>query len=111
MSQTDSENLVQETLESAKERWESYETSDFDPYDYSEIEALDVKVQSDLSGRVNEVILVTGTGGPHIEVNVTRQEISVYWGFNSGTIEYYNPEVSDEIHDYYARYFEENVVV
>jgi hypothetical protein len=70
------EKLIVDRVVNAANRWGEYNS-------IHDADWLDVKVVAGIDGEAREFILVTTTGGPHIEVNVTRGVVKGNWGSNS----------------------------
>lgn len=113
-SQTDksADDLIEEEVLAAAERWQEYDESilDGEQGPLGEIDPLDILVQANIDGTVREVTLVVTTGGPHIEVNVTSQEIVGWWGGASHKSSYFNEKVSARIEDYVTTVWRETVL-
>lgn len=75
--------------------------------DLHELDVLDVKAELTLSGHLSDVTLVTSTGGPHIEINLTTRHVV---GYSSGEEIRLpireNHDVVDAAEDFYRRQFE-----
>ncbi len=87
------------------ERMESFD----DPYDaIEELQPLDVTAEVSLSSDgYRNVTLTVATGGPYIEINVSRGTVSGYWSSDSHTTHFNNETVADGLHDYYVRQFQQ----
>jgi len=71
-------------------------------------EPLDVTVCRSLStGTITDVTLILGTGGPHVECNVSRGTVTVSWGSDRHTTHVCNDAVLDEVDRYFRRRAEE----
>lgn len=73
-TQSDQE-MTEETAERVAKRWSEYDVDDVD----LSMDVLEIKVLASLDGQAREFILVTGTGGPHVEVNLTKGRVDVTW--------------------------------
>lgn len=51
--------------------------------DGDQINPLDITYEVKPSGNITEVRLVTATGGPHVEIELANQVVSVNWGSES----------------------------
>ncbi len=51
--------------------------------DGDQINPLDITYQVKPSGNITEVTLTTATGGPHIEIELANQAVTVTWGSDS----------------------------
>jgi len=87
------------------ERMESFD----DPFNaIDELQPLDVTAEVSLSSdSYRNITLTVATGGPRIEINVSRGTVSGYWGGDSHTTHFDNEAVADELHDYYVRQFKQ----
>jgi hypothetical protein len=68
--------LIADRVVNAANRWGGYNS-------IHDADWLNVKVVAGIDGTAREFILVTTTGGPHIEVNVTRGVVKGNWGSDS----------------------------
>jgi hypothetical protein len=92
---TTDKELIADKVNSAADRWGNYDS-------IQDADWLDVKVVAGLDGEPREFILVTATGGPHIEVNVSRGRVEGNWGTDShSSLIYDNDEVLDSMHEYF----------
>lgn len=110
---TDGEDLIVDAVVSSAERIEEFDPDDLDDDEMFEdyLGALDYYVKCSLGGAVREVTAVTGTGGPHIEVNLTKGYVEGWWGGDTHTAHVFeNEDRLNDLGDRIARRFEETVV-
>jgi len=98
---TDRDLIVERVVDTAN-RWEEYDSVD-------DIDELDVRVTANLDGTARKFVVVVTTGGPHIEVDVTNETVTGYWGANTHKTHFDNEELSDQLHNHYKRYWNENI--
>lgn len=91
MSHNEPENLAAEAADGAKERWDNMSAAPEEVSRFLDEDVLDIKVVTSFDMEPRNFILVTGTGGPHIEVDVGAEEISVFWGGDQATRRINNP--------------------
>lgn len=80
-----------------------------DMTDPDELDPLEVRVDASLDGTPRSFTAVLGTGGPHIEVDVTNGTVRGYWGTDKDTTHVNNDEVLAALDERYARHWNENV--
>lgn len=100
---TNSQDLITERVVSTAERIEEMDDPD-------ELEPLEVRVEAGLDGQPYSFTAVLGTGGPHIEVNVTKGIVRGHWGSDSHTTHVNNEDVLGALDEQFARYWEDNII-
>ncbi len=96
---TDIKEHLKSSVEHVKERIN--ESDDV----IEEIDPLDVKLTVDLLGRVSEIYVVTGTGGPHLEIETHTSRVIGYWG-KEEIWRRIDDEKADRLWNYYKQLFE-----
>lgn len=100
---TDIDQELTDIVVSQAERMENLESvEDFDP--------LEVKATVSLRGTVRDIVAVTGTGGPHIEVNLSNGTVSGYWGNSEHTTHFKKTDVTEQLEDRFYWQFEDTVL-
>lgn len=105
---TDSQELIQDSVMSTVER---IENDIDDPFE--QLDPLEVKVEADIDGSVNEIIAVLSTGGPHIEVALYSGRVDGYWGGDEHSAPIMDEDAENlliELADYYLDHWEDNVL-
>lgn len=115
MAQTD-QDLARDAAMSAVDRIESFDPEN-PPEEYADdgfpfleyFDPLDVKFTVGVDGVARDVTAITGTGGPHIEVDLSGRSLSVhcYWGsdeFHAHVTE--NEDLLREVGDYFIEQLE-----
>lgn len=69
------------------------------------IDPLDIKATVDLSGNISNITIVTGTGGPHVEIDLHRNVVIGYWG-EKEVIRPLDDNSAQMLWDYYHTSFE-----
>lgn len=95
MSTTDQSNLADRVVDTAK-RIEAMDDPD-------ELDKLEIKVEASIDGTARAFTAVLTTGGPQIEVDVSRGTVTGYRGSKEHTTHVDNDDVLDALE---ARYVE-----
>lgn len=101
----DSHDLICEEVNSAAERWNEKES-----FDEATEGVLEIKVEASFDGTLREIILVTGTGGPHIEIHLYAKKVQGYWSSASHNRTINNDDLLDQLADYYEQQWEDTVL-
>lgn len=104
---TDGQELIQERVVSTAERLEELDEDAGSRALIDELDPLEAEYVVSGSGYVKEVTLVLSTGGPHIEVNLTKARVDGYWGGEEHSVPVFNERPLDELDDFYRHQFEE----
>lgn len=100
---TNSDELITERVVSTANRIEDMDDPD-------ELNPLSVTVQATLDGQARTFTAVLGTGGPHIELNVTEGFVKGWWGTGSHEVPIFdNEELLDELDRRYRRDWEAHI--
>lgn len=78
---------LQEQVNATKERLENLDSP-------SDFETLDVKYIADSNREIRNIILVTTTGGPRIEIDLGKSMVRGYWSGDSISEELHNVNVN-----------------
>lgn len=109
----DDNELIRERVESTVERINGIAPEEIEaiaPESLPEIDPLDVTAEVTARGDVKSVTLVLGTGGPHIEFDPTNEAVEGWWGNDHHRMPVSNSGVCENVHRYYCRHFEENLL-
>jgi len=71
---------------------------------------LDVNATVSLHGTIKDVTLVVATGGPHIEVNLSRGTVVGYWGNDEYTTPFRESDATKAAERYYRDAFNMQVL-
>jgi hypothetical protein len=100
MATTDKSRLIDRVVDTAK-RIEAMEDPD-------ELDVLEVTVDASLDGTARAFTAVLTTGGPQIEVNVSKGTVTGYWASERHTTHVDNDDVLDALEFRYQGLWEAN---
>lgn len=105
MTDEDLEQLRDDVVSIAKSLEEKYEDWDAEDYDEFMQGILDFELTVNLDGDVREVVAIWTTGGPHIELNLTKGRVDGYWSGNEWST-HCNADIFDAVEDSIVDQFE-----